>query len=133
METPKIISFDYDFEHHIVEFALKKETICFSTDELKAMKLEKKINYVNLLLFIAGIGFINNYAVELMHTSTDHYLLILLNYVIFMCYNEFIYSPKYELKITKNGNDKLYRIEDHDVFLEFLHLVEYITRYKYTG
>ena len=130
MKVPKIISFDYDFEHQMVKFNLNEGTIDFCLEELDEIKLEKKINYVSLLLFIAVLGFLNYYAFELINTSTDHYLLILINLVIFMCYNEFIYSPKYELKITKNENDKLFRIENHDVFLEFLHLAEYITKMK---
>lgn len=36
----------------------------------------------------------------------------------------------YELKITKNENDNLFRIENRDVFLEFSYLAEYITKMK---
>ena len=47
-----------------------------------------------------------------------------------MYYIEIIYNPMYELKITKNENDNLFRIENRDVFLEFSYLAEYITKMK---
>ena len=130
MKVPKIISFDYDFEHQMVKFNLNEGTIDFCLEELDEIKLEKKINYVSLLLFITVLGFLNYYAFELINTSTDHYLLILLNLVVFMYYIEIIYNPMYELKITKNENDNLFRIENRDVFLEFSYLAEYITKMK---
>ncbi len=130
MKVPKIISFNYDFEHQMVKFNLNEGTIDFCLEELDEIKLEKKINYVSLLLFITVLGFLNYYAFELINTSTDHYLLILLNLVVFMYYIEIIYNPMYELKINKNENDNLFRIENRDVFLEFSYLAEYITKMK---
>ena len=43
MKVPKIISFNYDFEHQMVKFNLNEGTIDFCLEELDEIKLEKKL------------------------------------------------------------------------------------------
>ena len=52
MKVPKIISFDYDFEHQMVKFNLNEGTIDFCLEELDEIKLERllKPNILNCII-----------------------------------------------------------------------------------
>lgn len=99
------------------DLIIKNESIKFHLDEIQTFEIKNKINYKSLVLFL--ISTVNISYFIFLFFQVSYFNLILLNLLLFLLYNDFIYKKVSEINLKISDEHYNFILDDESIIFEF--------------
>lgn len=99
------------------DLIIKNESIKFHLDEIQTFEIKNKINYKSLVLFL--ICTVNISYFIFLFFQVSYFNLILLNLLLFLLYNDFIYKKVSEINLKISDEHYNFILDDESIIFEF--------------
>jgi hypothetical protein len=98
------------------------KNIRFNIEEIEFMEIKNKINYISLIgCFLSLTAFS---LLCMFYLKINYFNLIILNFILFLLYTDFIYKKVVQINLKVHGKDYTLFLNDESTFFEFMFLYE---------
>ncbi len=111
-------------EIHPLHFNLliNNENIRFNLEEIEFMEIKHVINYTSLISCFISLTLFSLLCILFFRIT--YFNLIILNFILFLSYNDFVYKKIVQINIKVHGKDYTLFLNDESTFFEFKFLYE---------
>lgn len=111
-------------EIHPLHFNLliNNENIRFNLEEIEFMEIKHVINYTSLISCFISLTLFSLLCILFFRIT--YFNLIILNFILFLSYNDFVYKKIVQINIKVHGKDYTLFLNDESTFFEFKFLHE---------
>lgn len=98
------------------------KNIRFNLEEIEFMEIKNKINYISLIGCFLSLTVFSLLCI--LYLKITYFNLIILNFILFLLYTDFIYKKVVQVNIKVHSKDYKLILNDESIFFEFKFLYE---------
>lgn len=98
------------------------KNIRFNLEEIEFMEIKNKINYISLIGCFLSLTVFS--LLCMLYLKINYFNLIILNFILFLLYTDFIYKKVFQINLKLHGKDYRLFLNDESTFFEFKFLYE---------
>lgn len=98
------------------------KNIRFNLEEIEFMEIKNKINYISLIGCFLSLTVFS--LLCMLYLKINYFNLIILNFILFLVYTDFIYKKVVQINLKVQGKDYTLILNDESIFFEFKFLYE---------
>lgn len=104
------------------DLLFNNKNIRFNLEEIEFMKIKNKINYISLIGCFLSLTVFS--LLCMLYLKINYFNLIILNFILFLLYTDFIYKKVVQINLKVHGKDYTLFLNDESTFFEFKFLYE---------
>ena len=98
------------------------KNIRFNLEEIEFMEIKNKINFISLIGCFLSLTVFS--LLCMFYLKINYFNLIILNFILFLLYTDFIYKKVFQINLKLHGKDYRLFLNDESTFFEFKFLYE---------
>jgi hypothetical protein len=96
---------------------INNENIRFNLEEIEYMEIKHVTNYTSLISCFISLTLFT--LLSILFFKITHFNLIILNFILFLVYTDFVYKKVFQINLKLHGKDYNLILNDEYAFFEF--------------
>ena len=96
---------------------INNENVQFNLEEIEFMEIKHIINYTSLISCFISLTLFS--LLSILFFKITHFNLIILNFILFIVYSEFVYKKVFQINLKLQDKDYKIILNDESIFFEF--------------